>query len=311
MDERRHCLVTVLGGSGFLGREIAKRLARKGLAVRVAVRRPGSVAVAPGVGKAGDVTAVYADVRDETSLALALEGAQAVVNAVGLYVERGSESFEAVHAQGALNVARQARQAGVQRLVHISGIGADTGSSSRYVRCRAKGEALVQEAFPHATVLRPSVMFGPEDALFAVLAMLVRRLPVIPLFGRGRTRLQPVYVGDVAKAVAQTLYAPSSEGKRYELGGPDVYTYRELVELVQRKLGRRRVLLPVPFPVWTTLASTLSVLPTPPLTRDQVVLMTRDNVVARDALTLSDLGVVPTSVEAILPSILGLAREDG
>jgi NADH dehydrogenase len=310
MDERRHSLVTVLGGSGFLGREIVKCLARKGLAVRAAVRHPGSVSTAPCGEEVGDVTAVYADVRDETSLALAVEGAQAVVNAVGLYVERGSESFEAVHAQGALNVVRQARQAGAQRLVHISGIGADARSSSSYVRSRANGETLVQEAFPRATIFRPSVMFGPEGALFGVLATLVRRAPVIALFSRGQTRLQPVYVGDVAEAVAQTLDEPLSEGKRYELGGPDVYTYRELVELVLRRCGSSRVLLPVSFPVWALLAGILSVLPTPPLTRDQVVLMRRDNVVARDALTLGDLGVVPSSVEAVLPSIFGSARKD-
>jgi NADH dehydrogenase len=232
------------------------------------------------------------------------------VNAVGLYVERGSESFEAVHAQGALNVVRQARQAGAQRLVHISGIGADARSSSSYVRSRANGETLVQEAFPRATIFRPSVMFGPEGALFGVLATLVRRAPVIALFSRGQTRLQPVYVGDVAEAVAQTLDEPLSEGKRYELGGPDVYTYRELVELVLRRCGSSRVLLPVSFPVWALLAGILSVLPTPPLTRDQVVLMRRDNVVARDALTLGDLGVVPSSVEAVLPSIFGSARKD-
>ena len=310
MHESRHSLATVLGGSGFLGEEIVKCLARSGTAVRVAVRHPESVSAAAGGDDVGDVSAVYADVRDETSLATAIEGAHAVVNAVGLYVERGRETFDAVHAQGALHVARQARRAAVKRLIHISGIGADPRSDSRYVRSRARGEALVQDAFPGATILRPSVMFGPGDALFGVLAAIAQRSPLIPLFGRGETRLQPVYVGDVAEAVARALDEPSSKGKVYELGGPEIYTYRALVKLVLKHIGKRRALLPVPFPVWELQASLLRVLPTPPLTRDQVALMKRDNVVGQDALTLADLGVSPTPVNAILPTIIGPVARD-
>lgn len=304
MDQRRQGLVTVLGGSGFLGREIVKRLARNGWAVRVAVRRPEAVPAAGWGEDAGNVSAINADVRDEASLALAFEGAQAVVNAVGLYLERGEETFEAVHAQGALNVARQGRLVGVERLIHVSGIGADPRSSSSYVRSRAKGEALVREEFPRAIIFRPSAIFGPGDALFSVLAAIARRAPVIPLFGHGQTRLQPVYVGDVAEAAGRALGEASSEGNLYELGGPDVYAYRALVELVLRQLGKRRLLLPMPFPVWALLARILSLLPTPPLTRDQVVLMRQDNVVAEDALTLDELNVVPTAVEAMLPAII-------
>ncbi len=218
MKEVTHRLVTVLGGSGFLGREIVRSLVRKGRAVRVAVRHPEAVSVAESGGDVGDVRAVHADVRDATSVATAIEGAQAVVNAVGLYVERGGATFEAMHAQGALNVARQTRHAAVERLIHISGIGADRRSGSSYVRSRARGEALVRDAFPGATVFRPSVMFGPRDALFGVLAAIARRAPVMPLFGRGQTRLQRVYVGNVAEAVARALDEPSSRGKLYELG---------------------------------------------------------------------------------------------
>jgi NADH dehydrogenase len=310
MNERRHNLVTVLGGSGFLGREIVKRLAREEMAVRVAVRHPESVSAAAGGEDVENVSAVYADVRDETSIAMAIEGAEAVVNAVGLYVERGKETFEAVHGQGALHVARQAGQAGIGRLIHISGIGADPQSESSYVRSRARGEALVQDAFPAVTIFRPSVMFGPGDALFGVLAAIARRSPVIPLFGRGQTRLQPVYVGDVAEAVAQALGEPSSEGKVYELGGPDIYTYWALVKLVLQQLGSRRMLMPVPYPVWDLQARILRFLPNPPLTRDQVALMKRDNVISPGTLTLADLGIIPTPVEAILPTYVTRHRAE-
>lgn len=297
MTDNTRRLVTVFGGTGFLGREIVTGLARAGLDVRVAVRRPD---LAP-------ATAVAADVRDEASVKRAVEGVSAVVNAVGLYVERGDETFEAVHAQGAGTVAGHAAQAGVARVIHVSGIGADPRSGSSYVRSRAKGEALVREAFPGATILRPSVLFGPGDAMFGALAAIARRAPVIPLFGRGETRLQPVHVGDVAAAVVNSLDDPSAEGATYELGGPDIVTYRSLVDLVLKHLGKRRVLLPVPFPVWEVQASLLGVLPNPPLTRDQVTLMKDDNVVGPDALTLADLGIVPTPVEAILPAIIGPA----
>jgi NADH dehydrogenase len=310
MRARRHSLVTVFGGSGFLGREIVERVALQGMAVRVAVRHPESMLVAAGSDDARDVSAVYADVRDETSVAMAVEGSSAVVNAVGLYVERGKETFEAVHAQGALHVARQARQAAVKRLIHISGIGTDLRSESRYVRARANGEALVQEVYSGATIFRPSVLFGPGDALFSVLAAIAQRSPVIPLFGRGGSRLQPVFVGDVAEAVARALNESSFEGMVYELGGPDIYTYQALVKLVLQQLGIRRVLVPVPYPVWDLQARILRFLPDPPLTRDQVALMKRDNVVSPGTLTLADLGVIPTPVEAILPTYVTRHREE-
>jgi uncharacterized protein YbjT (DUF2867 family) len=286
--------VTVFGGSGFLGRQIVRRLAEEGAKVRVAVRHPERV-------RGGErVEGVRADVWDEATVAPALADAEAVVNTVGHYVERGRASFEAIHGRGAQNVARAAAAAGVKRLVHISGLGAEPASESAYVRARATGERLVQEAFPGATILRPSVIFGPEDGFFNRLASIARIMPVVPLFGSGGTRLQPVFVGDVAQAVARALAMPESAGKIYELGGPRVYTYEELVHLALAHSGRRRLLAPVPFRAWEILAA----VPGTPVSRDQVKLMMKDNVASPDAPGLTDLGIEPTPVEKILPTYL-------
>jgi uncharacterized protein YbjT (DUF2867 family) len=200
-----------------------------------------------------------------------------------------------------MHVARAAALAGVERLVHISGIGADAASASTYVRARAIGERLVREQFPQATILRPSVMFGPDDAFLNRLAALARIMPVLPLFGSGQTRLQPVYVGDVAEAVAKVLIAPSAKGQVYELGGPRIYTYKALVQSVLTQIDRKRLLLPVPYFVWELLAT----LPKRPISRDQVILMKQDNIVAPQAATFADLGIAPTLIEEILPTCLG------
>ena len=300
-----HGRVTVFGGSGFLGRQIVKRLAAEGADVRVAVRHPGRVSSRLAAGKAGQVTAIYADVWDEPSVGPALEGSDAVINTVGHYVERGKATFEAIHGHGAMHVARAAALAGVERLVHISGIGADAASASTYVRARAIGERLVREQFPEATILRPSVLFGPDDAFLNRLAAMARVMPVLPLFGSGETRLQPVYVGDVAEAVAKVLTAPSAKGQVYELGGPRIYTYKALVQLVLTQIDRKRLLLPVPYFVWELLATLLAPLPKRPISRDQVILMKQDNVVDPQAATFADLGIAPTSIEEILPTYLG------
>ncbi|MCG8690534.1 MAG: complex I NDUFA9 subunit family protein [Minwuiales bacterium] len=288
--------VTVFGGTGFLGREIVSRLAADGIAVRLAVRHPDKAAADHG----GEVRAVYADVRDEASVASAVEGVDAAVNAVGLYVEKGAETFEAVHEQGACTVADRVAAAGIDRLVHLSGIGVDPGSDSAYIRARAKAEELVREAFPRATILRPSVLFGPNDAFINALAQIAYRTPVLPLFGRGDTRMQPVFVGDVAEAALNALQHPDAPGSTYELGGPRVYSYRALIDLVLARMNRRRVLAPVPFPAWHLLAAAASLLPSPPLTRAQVSLMRRDNVVADSALSLQDLGIEATALEDTL-----------
>lgn len=299
--------VTVFGGSGFLGRRIVGRLAAGGAAVRVAVRNAESVPE----GGAGQVVAVHADVRDEDSVMRAVEGSGAVVNAVGLYVERGEATFDAVHVRGARHVARQSARAGIERLVHISGIGADADSESPYVRARAAGEAAVKDAFPGATILRPSVMFGPEDAFFNTLAALARLAPALPLFGGGLTRLQPVYVGDVAEAAAQVLARPEARGRTYELGGPRVYTYKALMQLLLEEIGRKRILVPVPYVVGEVLAVFAGILPSPPLTRDQITLMKTDNVVGGQVLALADLGIEPTAVETVLPTYMNRFRRRG
>jgi NADH dehydrogenase len=279
-------------------------LAAEGISVRVAVRHPERASFLEGLGRDGQIELVQADVWDEKTVARAVKQSASVINTVGHYVEKGRATFDAVHGQGALHVARQAQQAGAKRLIHISGLGADPASDSPYVRARGIGEDLVKGAFDGVTVFRPSVIFGPDDAFFNTLADMARQTPILPLFGTGRTNLQPVHVGDVAEACVKVLADPSTEGKLYELGGPRVYTYKALLQLVLNEAGKRRVLVPVPFFIWDILAALLAFLPNPPLTRDQVKLMKGDNVVDGNALTLEDLGIVPASVEEILPTYI-------
>jgi NADH dehydrogenase len=299
--------VTVFGGSGFLGRQIVRRLAAEGAAVRVAVRHPERAAFAADPDAAEPVAAVRADVADEAEVASALAGSDAAVNAVGHYVERGRATFEAIHGAGAQHVARAAAEAGLGRLVHISGIGADPRSRSRYVRARAEGERLVEEAFPAVTILRPSVMYGPEDAFLNQLAAVARVMPVLPLFGTGAVRLQPVHVDDVAQAVGRALATTAAQGKVYELGGPRTYSYKALLRLVLEHSGRRRLLLPLPYFAWQLVATLLAALPDPPISRDQVVLMRYDNVVDPAARSFADLGIEPRALEEVLPEVLGRA----
>ncbi len=289
--------VTVFGGTGFLGQAIVRQLVESQSLVRVAVRHPAAE-------YAKDVEQIQADVRDEAAVAAAIAGAQAVVNVVGLYVERGKETFDAVHVQGALHVARQAKRHGLARLVHVSGIGADLSSTSPYIRARAQGELRVKKAFDAATIIRPSVLFGPQDAFLNALDQVSRLLPVVPLFGSGQTRLQPVYVEDVAAAVVACLRDAASVGETYELGGAEVRTYREILQRVLRHRSRRRAMLPVPFVIWDMLATGLSVLPAPPVTRDQVALMRQDNIVHEGAPSFKELGITPRSVNELLPFCL-------
>jgi NADH dehydrogenase len=291
---------TVLGGTGYLGRRIVETLVARGHGVRIATRHPDQHAVRRALMRApGSIRLVEADIRDDTAVAAAVDGAAAVVNAVGLYVEEGAATFEAVHVEAAGRVAEAVRDAGVPRLVHISGIGADPRSPSAYVRSRGLGEQVVREAFPAATILRPSAMFGETDGLIGNLRGLISS-PVIPLFGRGRTRLQPVFVGDVANAVVETVETSWTAGRILELGGPEVYSYRELVRLVLHAGGYRRLLVPVPFAVWDGLAALGRWLPKPPLTEGQVALLRHDNVVGEDVPGLPALGIEPTALETML-----------
>jgi uncharacterized protein YbjT (DUF2867 family) len=255
--------ITVFGGTGFLGRRLVQRLVAEGVTVRVAVRHPDPAGRALRATALGQITVFSADVRDQAAVATAVAGADAVVNAVSAYVEKGGVTFETVHEQGAETVAREAASAGVGRLVLISGIGADPRSGSSYVSARGRGELAVRQAFPDATIVRRGAMFGPGDALFGTLAGLARLLPVLPLIGGGRTRLQPVYVDDVAEAVARILADHGTAGRTYELAGPGVYTMRELVEFTLRLIGKWRLLVPVPLVVATIQARLFELLPEP------------------------------------------------
>jgi uncharacterized protein YbjT (DUF2867 family) len=273
--------------------------------VRVAVRHPEGMRSAFPAADLAQVAFLRADIRDQTSVAAAIEGANAVINAVSAYVEKGDVTFRAVHVQGAETVAREALKRGIARLVLISGIGADPQSRSSYIRSRGRGELAVQQAFPDATFVRPSAMFGPGDALFGTLADLARLLPVLPLFGGGHTRLQPVYVEDVAEAVARILADPGTIGLTYELAGPKVYTLRDLIGFTLRVVGKRRLLMPVPFAMAEILARLLEFLPSPPLTTSQVDLLKADSVASGALPGLRELNIPPKEVEDVVPTYIG------
>ena len=296
--------VVVFGGGGFLGRRLVDRLSAESVTVRVAVRHPEPARIALRSLGFDRVTVVYADVRDQGSVAAAIAGADAVVDAVSAYVEKGGVTFEAVHVRGAENVAREAVAAGVARFVLVSGIGADRYSSSPYIRSRGRGEVMVQQGFPSATIVRPGAMFGPGDALFATLAELARLLPVLPLIGGG-TRLQPVFVEDVAEAIASILADPGTVGQTYELAGPRVYTLRELVNMTLQLMGKRRLLVAVPFAVAEIQARLFEFLPNPPLTTGQVDLLKVDNVASKTLPGFQDLKIRPKTVEEVLPTYIG------
>jgi len=296
--------VVVFGGGGFLGRRLVDRLSAESVTVRVAVRHPEPARIALRSLGFDRVTVVYADVRDQGSVAAAIACADAVVDAVSAYVEKGGVTFEAVHVRGAENVAREAVAAGVARFVLVSGIGADRYSSSPYIRSRGRGEVMVQQAFPSATIVRPGAMFGPGDALFATLAELARLLPVLPLIGGG-TRLQPVFVEDVAEAIASILADPGTVGQTYELAGPRVYTLRELVNMTLQLMGKRRLLVAVPFAVAEIQARLFEFLPNPPLTTGQVDLLKVDNVASKTLPGFQDLKIRPRTVEEVLPTYIG------
>lgn len=291
--------VTIFGGTGFLGSAIARAVSAEGFDVRIATRHVPRDAP----DKAGAGTPhVTADVTDEPSVQRAVAGAFAVVNAVSLYVEKGGATFEGVHVDGAACVARCAREAGAEVLVHISGLGTDPASPSAFVRARARGEQVVR-GFEAAIVARPSVMFGPSDSFLTTIEQ-ATRLPAVPLFGHGETRLQPAYVEDVAAAVAKVIADPAARRRELELGGAEILTYRQVLEAVMAHLGRRRLLVPVPFGVWKAMTAGLGLLPSPPLTRDQVVLMEQDNVVTGGAATFTDLGIRAAGLTSMLAECL-------
>ena len=310
-------LATVFGGSGFVGRYVTQRLARAGWRVRVAVRRPNEALFVRPYGVVGQVEPVQANIRDEASTRRAIAGAAVVVNCVGILVEEGRQRFDAVQDEGAGRVARIAAEEGVERLVHISAIGADPAGPSAYARSKAAGEAAVQAAFPTAVILRPSIVFGPEDGFFNRIAGLAQMLPVVPVFGP-ETRFQPVYVDDVAAA---TVAAATGEVRSgiYELGGPEVASFRELAGEVLHLIERRRMVVAVPWPIARLKArffdfvqrASFGIVTNRLITADQVLMLQRDNVVAEGARGFADLGIVPTPMEAVLESYLYAYRRHG
>lgn len=292
-------VVTVFGGTGFLGRRVVRHLRDKGFSVRIASRHPSSSSCHD-----PEVQPIAADIREQQSIAAAVKGASGVLNAVSLYVERGTDTFHAVHVAAAQRLAEEARKAGAERLIQISGIGADATSSSPYIRARGQGEQAVRAAFPNAAVIRPAVMFGPDDAFLNALVQLLRRLPIYPMFGRGQTRLQPADVEDVGEAVARLMQRTPAEAITVECGGPRVYTYEELLRMIGRAANVKRVLVPVPFAAWHALAWVAEMLPGAPVTRNQVQLMEIDTVASADVPGFAELGISPRAIEEVLQSIL-------
>lgn len=308
-------LVTVFGGSGFIGRHVVRALAKRGYRIRVGVRRPELAGHLQPLGKVGQIHAVQANLRYPASVAAAMRDARVVINLVGILAEGGAQKFDAVQAKGAATVSQAAAAAGA-RVVHVSAIGADAESASRYGRSKAAGEAAVLEASPSAVIFRPSVVFGPEDDFTNRFASMARLMPVLPLIGGGTTRLQPVYAGDVASAVADAVDGKAQAGATYELGGPEVLTLREIFNIILETTDRQRTLLPLPFGLASLNALLLQFAPSPlTLTRDQVTLLRNDNVVSEAAksagLTLEGLGIAADSLQAIAPQYLWRFRPMG
>jgi uncharacterized protein YbjT (DUF2867 family) len=295
--------VTVFGGTGFLGRRVVLHLRDKGFSVRVASRHPERGREHFGR-DAAQLHLVRSDIHDDGSLAEAIAGADGVVNAVSLYVEHGRETFQAVHVGAAERVATQARKAGIKQLVHVSGIGSDANSRSKYIKARGQGEVAVRSVVSDTTLIRPAVMFGPDDAFLTTLLGLLRRLPVYPMFGRGETRLQPTYVEDVSEAIARSMQRPEAKGTTFECGGPRIYSYEELLRNVARVANIRVRLMPIPFAAWHMLAELAEWLPSPPIARNQVELMEMDTVATPGTAGFAELGIAPRSLEEILETMV-------
>lgn len=315
-------LAVVFGGSGFIGRNVVRELAKRGWRVRVAVRRPHLAQFLRPMGYVGQIQLAQANVRYRESIAEAVKGADAVVNLVGILSQRGAQRFAAVQTAGARAIAECAAAAGVKSLVHVSAIGAGPAAGSLYARSKGEGEKAVREAFPAATIMRPSIVFGPEDDFFNRFAAMAASTPFtpLPLIGGGATRFQPVYVDDVADAICAALENPQCAGRVYELGGPRVYTFRELMELILKLTGRKRLLLPIPFalaPLLGLFGEAIALVPffKPPITRDQIRQLKRDNVVGESGEenvgAIEDLGISPDTLEAILPAQMVRFRRYG
>lgn len=305
--------VTVFGGSGFIGRHIVRRLAQRGLRIRAAVRRPELADFLKTMGDVGQVVPVQANLRHAASVAAVIAGSQAVVNATGIQAQRGRQRFDAVHIEGVKHIGAAARQMNVERVIHISGLGADAGDASEnaFLRSKVEGEKALRAVFPNATILRPSVVFGPEDTFINNMAVATRLSPFMPAIGGDHTKFQPVYVGDVAAAVMACLEQPETSGGVFELGGPKVYTMRQIAQLILDSMGRQQRIVNVPFSLARLIGLVGQFLPNPPLTLDQAMLLESDNVVHPGRPGFAELGLTPTAAEVILPTYLDRFRPGG
>ena len=303
-------VATIFGGSGFVGRYVVKRLAQQGYIVRVAVRDPEAALFLKPMGAVGQIVPLFASVTNEGTVRRAADGADVVVNAVGILSESGSATFQAIHTEGAARIARIAASGGAGRFVQISAIGADTGSPSAYGASKGAAEQAVLGAFPSATILRPSLVFGLEDKFFNRFAEIARLSPIMPVIC-GETRMQPVYVCDVADAVMAALASQAASGRTYELGGPRVWTFREILAYILKQTKRNRRLVDIPMGLARFQASIMQYVPGKPLTPDQLLMLQRDNVVADGALGLGDLGLTPTPVELVVPAYLSRFQPGG
>jgi uncharacterized protein YbjT (DUF2867 family) len=315
MASNQDTLVTVFGGSGFVGRNVVRALAKRDYRIRVAVRRPELSGYLQPLGRVGQIHAVQANLRYPASVEAAMRDADVAINLVGILAKSGAQTFDAVQTRGAETVAKAAAAAGA-RMVHVSAIGADEKSTSHYARAKAAGETAVLAALPSAVIMRPSVVFGPEDQFTNRFAALARLMPALPLIGGGTTKMQPVYVGDVATAIADAVDGKAKAGATYELGGPEVLTFREIIELILEITDRKRVLVPLPFGLAKLQSIVLQFAPgAMKLTPDQVELLRTDNAVSDAAkaagLTLEGLGVTPDSVEGVAPQYLWRFRPAG
>jgi NADH dehydrogenase len=303
--------ITVVGASGFIGRYVVERLAAEGAVISACSRHVRDAGYLRPMGDVGQIASFEADLTDERALAAVVAGSDAVVNVVGILAEHGKSTFDAIHHQGASRLASVAKAAGVRHFVHISAISADPAASAAYSRSKAAGEDAVRAVFAEAVILRPALVFGPEDAFFNRFAAMARYLPALPLIGGGATKFQPVYVVDVAAAVAAALSRTASAGKTYELAGPAVFDLKQLFALMLQVIGRKRLLVPLPFGLASFEAFFLELLPHPILTRDQVRMLKRDAIATPGVPGLAELGIVPTALELVLPSYLDRYRRSG
>ena len=304
-------LVTVFGGSGFLGRNVVRALAKDGWRIRVAVRRPELAYFLKPAGVVGQIQIVKCNVRGDDDVREALRGAHAAINLVGIIAQTGKQRFQALHVDAAERIALLAKEAGAAQLVHVSSLGASVDAPSHYFKTCAEGETRVRAAFAPAIILCPSLLFGPDDDFFNKFAALARVLPALPLIGGGHTRFQPVFVGDVANAIARLLDDASAAGQNYEFGGPEILTFKQLLELILKETHRRRLLIPVPFFIARMQGAVLQFLPGKLLTLDQVRMLETDVVLSGTLPGLKELGIVPTAMEAIVPSYLWRFRKAG